>query len=54
MVMKPLNSAKQFRSTVGRRWYKAIQVKPDLDVIAEIQALSAGRGKRRTIGCMAS
>ena len=24
--------------TVGRRWYKAIQVKPDLDVIAEIQA----------------
>ena len=24
--------------SVGRRWYKAIQVKPDLDVIAEIQA----------------
>ncbi|WP_180110879.1 MULTISPECIES: phosphoribosylanthranilate isomerase [unclassified Acinetobacter] len=24
--------------TVGRRWYKAIQVKPDLDVISEIQA----------------
>ena len=24
--------------TVGRRWYKAIQVKPELDVIAEIQA----------------
>ncbi|MBI1453574.1 MULTISPECIES: phosphoribosylanthranilate isomerase [Acinetobacter] len=24
--------------TIGRRWYKAIQVKPDLDVIAEIQA----------------
>src|SRR5690606_38980658 len=22
---------------VGRRWYKAIQVKPDLDVVAEIQ-----------------
>ena len=24
--------------TVGRRWYKAIQVRPDLDVISEIQA----------------
>ena len=24
--------------TVGRRWYKAIQMKPELDVIAEIQA----------------
>ncbi|WP_313042393.1 phosphoribosylanthranilate isomerase [Acinetobacter sp.] len=24
--------------SVGRRWYKAIQVKPDLDVISEIQA----------------
>ena len=24
--------------SVGRRWYKAIQVKPDLDVIREIQA----------------
>ncbi|WP_180094917.1 MULTISPECIES: phosphoribosylanthranilate isomerase [unclassified Acinetobacter] len=24
--------------TVGRRWYKAIQVKPDLDVISKIQA----------------
>jgi phosphoribosylanthranilate isomerase len=23
---------------VGRRWYKAIQVKPDLDVVSEIQA----------------
>lgn len=27
--------------TVGRRWYKAIQVKPDLDVIAEIQNYQA-------------
>jgi len=26
---------------VGRRWYKAIQVKPDLDVVAEIQHYQA-------------
>ena len=26
---------------VGRRWYKAIQVKPDLDVVAEIQRYQA-------------
>ena len=28
----------QISQQVGRRWYKAIQVKPDLDVISEIQA----------------
>ncbi len=39
---------------VGRRWYKAIQVKPDLDVVAEIQALSRCRRKRSTIRRMAS
>lgn len=27
--------------TVGRRWYKAIQVKPDLDVVAEIEKYQA-------------
>ncbi|WP_180147205.1 phosphoribosylanthranilate isomerase [Acinetobacter sp. YH12052] len=29
---------KTIAQSVGRRWYKAIQVKPDLDVIREIQA----------------
>ncbi|UUS57042.1 MULTISPECIES: phosphoribosylanthranilate isomerase [unclassified Acinetobacter] len=29
---------KMIAQPVGRRWYKAIQVKPDLDVIREIQA----------------
>jgi len=29
---------KTIAQTVGRRWYKAIQMKPELDVIAEIQA----------------
>ncbi|WP_180059418.1 phosphoribosylanthranilate isomerase [Acinetobacter sp. YH12128] len=29
---------KTIAQTVGRRWYKAIQVKPDLDVISEIQS----------------
>ena len=28
---------KQISQQVGRRWYKAIQMKPDMDVIAEIQ-----------------
>lgn len=28
---------KQISQGVGRRWYKAIQMKPDMDVIAEIQ-----------------
>ena len=28
---------KQISQLVGRRWYKAIQVKPEMDVIAEIQ-----------------
>lgn len=28
---------KTIAQSVGRRWYKAIQVKPDLDVISEIQ-----------------
>lgn len=28
---------KQISQSVGRRWYKAIQVKPEMDVIAEIQ-----------------
>ena len=28
---------KQISQHVGRRWYKAIQMKPDMDVIAEIQ-----------------
>ncbi len=27
---------KQISQQVGRRWYKAIQMKPDMDVIAEI------------------
>ncbi|WP_441375123.1 phosphoribosylanthranilate isomerase [Acinetobacter lwoffii] len=29
---------------VGRRWYKAIQVKPDLDVVAEIQHYQTAGG----------
>jgi len=31
----------QIAQQVGRRWYKAIQVKPDLDVVAEIQRYQA-------------
>ena len=31
----------QIAKQVGRRWYKAIQVKPDLDVVAEIQRYQA-------------
>ena len=38
---------------VGRRWYKAIQVKPDLDVVAD-STLSDSRGQRSTVRRMAS
>ena len=35
--MKAPNNAEQIAAQCKRRWYKAIQVKPDLDVVAEIQ-----------------
>lgn len=31
------NECAQIAQAVGRRWYKAIQVKPDLDVVTQIQ-----------------
>ncbi len=37
MVMKHQNECQAIAAQVGRRWYKAIQVKPELDVVAEVQ-----------------
>ena len=37
-----------------RRWYKAIQVKPELDIIKSYKKLPIRRCKRSIIGCLAS
>ncbi len=44
----------EIAAQVGRRWYKAIQVKPGLDIQAEIQELSGCRGKCCAVRCLAS
>ncbi len=39
---------------VGRRWYKAIQVKPELDVVAEVQRFQQAGASAVLLRCMAS
>ncbi len=38
MAMKHLEQCQQIAQQVGRRWYKAIQVKPDLNVLDAIKS----------------